>query len=199
MSEEAKVEVTQYPDSTFKLPTPFVNLANSSAYPAWTPVDTQKQTSQVFKFTFYTTVGAYTWLYLWKRTTFKLGLPLTVVGFATTATAAKGIVTNLREKNDAWNTFWAVGAGNLAVLTAGFKSLPAKHKALTGVAGAAVAAFLEQAIYAQSPSSAGRDFKFVEANTDQELEKQQFWDVWRRRPLSQTVEELGVGRGIFKP
>jgi hypothetical protein len=193
------VEVTTYPDSTNKWPTPFVNLANASAYPAFKPVDTKKQTSQIFKFSFYTTVGAYAWLYLWKRTTFKLGLPMTVVGFATVATGAKGIVTNLREKNDGWNTFWAVGAGNLAVLTAGFKNMPLKHKALTGLGGAAVAAFLDHAIWAQSASSAGRDYKFVEANGDEVLEKQQFWDVWKRRPLSQTVESLGVGRGIFKP
>ncbi|CUM67990.1 uncharacterized protein PRCAT00005704001 [Priceomyces carsonii] len=199
MAEEASEQSKQYPDSRFKWPTPFVNFANASAYPPWKPVDTKKETTQVFKFTFYSTVGAYAWLALWKRTTFKLGLPLTVVGFTTIATATKGVVTNIREKNDAWNTFWAVGTGNLACLTVGFRSMPARHKVLTGISGAIVTALLDHAYWAQSPSFGGRDTKHVKANTDQELEKQQFWDVWRRRPLSQTVEELGAGRGIFKP
>lgn len=197
MSEEA--QPVTYPDSTNKWPTPFVNMANASAYPPFSPVDTKGETAKVFKFGFYTTIGAYTWLYLWKRTTFKLAMPLTVVGFATTATAAKGAITNLREKNDGWNTFFAVGAGNLAVLTAGFKSMPAKHKFLTGIGGAAAAALIDHALWAQSPSSAGQDTTYALANTDKEFNKQQFWDVWKRRPLTQTVEELGVGRGIFKP
>lgn len=192
-------EVTSYPDSTNKFPTPFVNLTNASAYPKFSPIDTKKKTTQVFQVGFFTTIGAYAWLYLWKRTTFKLSLPLTVVGFATIATGTKGIVTNLRETNDGWNTFIAVGTGNLAVLTAGFKSMPAKHKILTGLGGASAAALLDQTLWAQSASSAGKDFRFEAANTDKDLEKQQFWDVWRRRPLSQTVESLGVGRGIFKP
>lgn len=191
--------VRTFPDSTFKLPTPFVNLTNASAYPKWEPVDTKKETSQIFRLTFYTTVGAYAWLYLWKRTTFKIGLPLTVVGFATVATATKGMVTNLREKNDAWNTFIAVGTGNLACLTAGFKTMPLKHKVLTGISGAAITAFLDHCSWSQSPTFGGRDTKHVMANTEEVLPKQQFWDVWRRRPLSQTVEELGEGRGIFKP
>lgn len=187
-----------YPDSTFKFPNPLVNFSNSSAYPKWEPIDTRKQTTQVFRFSFYTTVGAYAWLYLWKRTTFKMGLPLAVSGFATVATATKGIVTNLREKNDAWNTFWAVGAGNLACLSIGFKNMPAKHKVLSGIAGAFITAALDQASWAQSPSSVSRDAKYVEANTGESLPKQGFWDVWKRRPLSQTVESLGEGRGIFK-
>lgn len=186
-----------FPDATHKWPTPFVNFANASAYPKWSPVDTKKETTRVFKLGFYTTVGAYTWLYLFKRTSFKVGLPFTVVGFATVATAAKGIVTNLREKNDGWNTFWAVGAGNLAVLSVAFKSMPLKHKIMTGVSGAAVAAVLDHFSWAQSASYAGKDAKHAAGN--EKLENtQQFWDVWRRRPLSQTVEALGEGRGIFK-
>ncbi|ODV77399.1 uncharacterized protein CANTADRAFT_308000 [Suhomyces tanzawaensis NRRL Y-17324] len=197
--QDSQVEVKTYPDSTNKWPTPFVNLANASAYPSWTPIDTKKETTQIFKFGFYTTVGAYAWLYLWKRTTFKLGLPLTAVGFATIATATKGIVTNLREKNDGWNTFIAVGTGNLACLTVGFKNMPVKHKVLTGIAGATVTALVDHALWAQSPSSAGRNARYAEGNTEEVLDKQQFWDVWKRRPLSQTVESLGAGRGIFKP
>lgn len=198
MSEPGTEVQRDIPDSTFKWPKPFGNLTGSSAYPPWKPVDTMKETGQVFRFSFYTTVGAYAWLYLWKRTTFKIGLPMTVVAFATVATGTKGMITNLREKNDGWNTFWAVGMGNLACLTAGFKSMPLKHKFLTGISGAALAAFLDHVSWSQSPSFAGRDTKHAMANTGEELQKQQFWDVWRRRPLSQTVEELGSGRGIFK-
>mmetsp|Transcript_748 Transcript_748/g.727 ORF Transcript_748/g.727 Transcript_748/m.727 type:complete len:200 (-) Transcript_748:814-1413(-) len=198
MSEQGDTEQRIVPDSKFKWPRPFGNMTNASAYPPWKPVDTKKETSQVFRFTFYTTVGAYAWLYLWKRTTFKIGLPMTVVTFATVATASKGMITNLREKNDGWNTFWGIGLGNLVCLTAGFKNMPLKHKVLTGVSGAAIAALLDHWSWAQSASFAGRDTKHVMANTDEELPKQQFWDVWRRRPLSQTVEEMGAGRGIFK-
>ncbi|KAK6457837.1 uncharacterized protein RJT20DRAFT_125698 [Scheffersomyces xylosifermentans] len=198
MSEQEQTAPPAYPDSRNHFPTPFVNLANASAYPPWKPIDTKKETAQIFKFGFYTTVGAYAWLYLWKRTTFKVELPLTVVGFATVATATKGAITNLRQKNDGWNTFWAVGAGNLAALTVGFKSMPPKHKVLTGIAGASITALVDHAYWAQSPSSAGQDVRFEAANTDKDLEKQQFWDVWKRRPLSQTVEGLGAGRGIFK-
>lgn len=187
-----------YPDSTFKFPNPLVNFSNASAYPKWEPVDTRKETMQVFRFSFYTTVGAYAWLYFWKRTTFKLGLPLAVSGFATVATATKGIVTNLREKNDAWNTFWAVGAGNVACLTLGFRNMPAKHKIMAGVAGSFITAALDHASWAQSTSTVSKDAKYAEANTGDKLPDQQFWDVWRRRPLSQTVETLGEGRGVFK-
>ncbi|KAK6202640.1 uncharacterized protein RJT21DRAFT_20940 [Scheffersomyces amazonensis] len=201
MSEPIEATTTEvvYPDSTFKFPNPLANFTNASAYPPWKPVDTKKQTLQVFKFGFYTTVGAYAWLYLWKRTTFKIELPLAAVGFFTVATGTKGIITNLREKNDGWNTFWAVGAGNLACLTVGFRSMPPKHKVLTGIFGASVTALLDHAYWAQSTSSAGQNVKYLPANTDDEVDKQQFWDVWKRRPLSQTVESLGAGRGIFKP
>ncbi|CCE78550.1 Piso0_001176 [Millerozyma farinosa CBS 7064] len=199
MAEAVTEETRTYPDSTFKFPRAFGNLSNASAYPPWKPVDTLGETSRVFRFSFYTTVGAYAWLYFWKRTTFKLGLPLTVVGFATVTTATKGILTNLREKNDGWNMFWAVGMGNLAALTAGFKNMPVKHKVLTGISGAALTAFVDHWYWAQSTSYAGKDTRHKYANVDEDLPKQQFWDVWRRRPLSQTVEEMGAGRGIFKP
>lgn len=198
MSEE-NTQVQTLPDSTFKLPRPFGNVFNASAYPKWEPVDTVGETSKVFKFSFYTTVGAYAWLYFWKRTTFKVELPLTVIGFATVATATKGAITNLREKNDGWNMFWAVATGNLAVLTTGFKSMPPKHKVLTGIAGASITGLVSQWSWAQSVNSPGHDVKHYLANQEGEAPKQQFWDVMRRRPISQTVEELGVGRGIFKP
>lgn len=189
---------TSYPSSLFKGPK-LGNLTNSDAYPAWKPVDTRTDTARLFRLTFYSTVGAYAWLYFWKRTTFKLEIPMAAVGFVTVATATKGTVTNLREKNDAWNTFWGVGAGNLAVLSVGMKQMPVKHKVLTGFGGAIVTAVIDHCFWAQSPSYAGKDAKYMGANTDQEVPKQQFWDIWKRRPLSQTVQELGEGRGIFKP
>lgn len=188
-----------FPDSTNKWPTTFSNLLSSQAYPKWEPIDTAKQTKQVFKFGFYTTAGAYAWLYLWKRTTFKLELPMVVTGFATVAVAGRGIAANLRETNDGWNTFWGVLAGNAAVLTAGFRSMPLKQKLMTGISGACLTALAEQIMWAQSTSSAAQNTRFAAANTDEELPKQEFWDVWKRRPLSQTVDALGVGRGIFKP
>lgn len=191
--------VAALPDSTFKWPRPFGNLSNASAYPPFEPVDTRKRTLQVFRFSFYTTAGAYAWLYVWKRTTFKLALPATVIAFATVATGTKAMITNLREKNDGWNTLWGVAAGNLTVLTVGFKSMPVKHKAMTGVAGAVAAAFADHFRWSQGISSAYTDAKYVKSNTEEELPKQQFWDVWQRRPMSQTIEELGVGRGVLKP
>lgn len=198
MSEGANEAAKTFNDSTFKWPRPFGNVTGASAYPPWTPVDTKKRTAQVFRVSFYTTLGAYTWLYIWKRTAFKLGLPLAAIGFATTATAAKGMITNLREKNDGWNTFWGVATGNLVVLTAGFRSMPVRHKIMTGLGGAALAALLDHISWSESTSYAAANVKHEMANTGKELPKQEFWDVWRRRPLSQTVEELGSGRGIFK-
>lgn len=193
-----EIQPKTYPSSANKWPTPFVNLVNASAYPKWEPVDTKKKTLQVFRLGFYSTAGAYAWLYFWKRTTFKLGLPIAVTSFATIAVGARGMLANLREKNDGWNTLWAVGAGNLALLTVGFKLMPLKHKFMSGIGGAVITALCEQMVWAQSPSSAGQDVRFAAANTGDELPEQQFWDVWKRRPLSQTVEALGAGRGILK-
>lgn len=185
------------PDSTDKFPR-LAGFFSSEHYPKYTPVDVKKQTTEILKFGGYTTALAYGWLYLFKRTTFKLGLPIAAVTFGATATATKGMLTNLREKNDAWNTFWGVLVGNTVVLTAGFKLMPVRNKVLTGLAGAAVTAMLDNFFHAESTSLAGQDTHYVPANSDEKLGKQQFWDVWQRRPLSQTVEELGVGRGIGK-
>lgn len=185
------------PDSTDKFPR-LGGFFSSEHYPQYAPVDVKTQTTQILKFGGYTTALAYGWLYLFKRTTFKLGLPLTAIAFGATATATKGMVTNLREKNDAWNTFWGVLVGNTVVLTAGFKLMPLRNKVLTGLAGAGITAVLDNFFHAELVSLAGQDAKFVAANGDEKLAKQQFWDVWQRRPLLQTVEELGVGRGIGK-
>lgn len=200
MSESpAEQQTARIPDATHKWPTPFKNLFSSANYPPFTPIDTKKETTQVFRFGFYTTLGAYSWLYLWKRTTFKLNIPLSALGFVTTAIATKGVITNLREKNDYWNTFFSVGLGNLVVLTAGFKNLPLRHKFISGISGAAVVALIDATLHAQGQSFAGAHTRYEKANTDNDLPKQQFWDVWQRRPLSQTVELVGAGRGIFEP
>lgn len=183
------------PSASNKWPTPFVNLANASAYPPWTPVNTRERTAKVFRTCFYTTVGAYAWIYILKRATFKVGLPLTVIGFATVATGAKGMICNLRQKNDGWNTFGAVLLGNIAVLATGFRKTPLKHKVMTGLSGAAAAAFVEHFIWSQSTSFAGSGVRFS-ASGDPD-KKQSFWDVYQRRPLLETVEYLGVGRGVI--
>lgn len=192
-------EIVSYPDATFKLPTPFVNLGNSSAYPKWTPINTKEQTSKVFRFTFYSTVGAYAWLTIWKRTAFLLKMPLSAVAFLTTAVGVRSGLANLREKNDPWNVFWASVAGSTALATTSYRTLPVATRAWATFLSASVIALFEGTWYAQSASSAGQDLKNVLAGSETALEKQQFWDVWKRRPLSQTVEELGVGRGILKP
>ena len=196
MAEET---LASLPDATNKWPTPFVNFSNASAYPKWHPVDTQKKSLQVLRLGIYTTLGAYAWVYIWERATFKLGLPLTFTAFATVAVGTKGMVTNLREKNDGWNTLWAVAAANFAVLSLGFKNMPVKHKVLSGISGALLAAGIDHLWWVQSASFVGRDVKYINANTAQPVEnKEKFWDVWKRRPMSQTVEMLGVGRGIYK-
>lgn len=196
MAEEARASL---PNATNKWPNPFVNFSNASAYPKWEPVDTPKRTLQVLRLGAYTTFGAYAWLYIWRRATFKLSLPLTFTAFATVAVAAKGMITNLREKNDGWNTFWAVGAANMTVLSTGFKQMPAKHKVLSGFSGALLAAGISHFWWAQSTSFVGRDVKYMTANSDEPIEnKQEFWDVMKRRPMSQTIDILGAGRGVFK-
>lgn len=194
MAEEQRV----FPDARNKWPNPFGNVFNAAAYPKWEPIDTKKKTMQVFRLGFYTTVGSYAWLYIFKRTTFKIGLPMAVTAFATVAVGTRSALANLREKHDGWNTFWAVAAGNLVILTAGFKKIPLKHKFMTGVGGACASALFQLAIWAQSTSSAGQDVRFAAANTEEPVPEQQFWDVLKRRPLSQTREILGDGRGVMK-
>ena len=48
MSEQSDAEQRIVPDSRFKWPRPFGNLTSASAYPPWKPVDTKKETSQIF-------------------------------------------------------------------------------------------------------------------------------------------------------
>lgn len=192
-------EVFPLPDSSFKSPSPLANFSKGIGYPAWSPIDTQKEVGQILRFGLYSTVGAYAWLYFWKRTTFKLQIPLSVVAFFGVARGVQDSVANIRETNDCWNTFWGLTAANAVVLSAGFKNLPAKHKVITATLGTAVATILDRAYWAQSTTSPRLDAKYELANENEKLPKQQFWDVWQRRPITQTVEELGVGRGIFKP
>ncbi|EMG46680.1 hypothetical protein SBY92_005424 [Candida maltosa Xu316] len=200
MPEQVEVaEVTPLPTAAFKYPNPLANFSQGLGYPAWTPIDTKKEVGQLFRFGFYTTVGAYGWLYFFKRSTFKLGLPISALAFVTIAKGVQDSVANIRETNDCWNIFWGLSAANTVVLSAGFKSMPIKHKLITGILGTSVATILDRAYWAQSTSSPRLDAKYELANMNKDLPKQQFWDVWERKPISQTVEELGVGRGIFKP
>lgn len=126
-------------------------------------------------------------------------MPLSAVAFVTTAVGVRSGLANIRERNDPWNIFWGSVAGSTALATTSYRSLPVSTRAWATFLSASVLAIGEGTWYAQSASSAGQDVKQVLADSESALEKQQFWDVWRRRPLSQTVEELGVGRGIFKP
>ena len=200
MSDKVEVaEVAPLPDASYKYPNPLANFTKGLGYPEWQPIDTKKEVGQIYRFGFYSTVGAYAWLYFWKRTTFKLELPLSVIGFFSIAKGVQDSIANIREINDCWNTFWGLTAANTVVLSAGFRSMPPKHKIITGALGTSIATILDRAYWAQSTSSPRLDAKYELANTNENLPKQQFWDVWQRRPITQTVEELGVGRGIFKP
>ncbi|KAI3403848.1 hypothetical protein KGF56_003278 [Candida oxycetoniae] len=200
MSEKAdSVGAVTFPDASNKYPNPLGNFSKGLGYPEWHPIDTRKQVSQLFRFGFYTTIGSYGFLYLWKRTTFKLEIPLSAVAFFTIAKGMQSSLANLREKNDCWNTFWGLATANTIVLTAAFKSMPPKHKILTGVFGTSLATIFDRAYWAQSTSNPSYNAKYESAQVDKDLPKQSFWDIWQRRPLTDTVQELGVGRGIFKP
>lgn len=200
MSEQVEVaEVVPLPDARNKYPNPLANFSKGLGYPEWHPIDTRKEVGQLFKFGFYSTVGSYAFLYIWKRTTFKLEIPISAITFLTVAKGVQSSVANLREKNDCWNTFWGLTAANTVVLSAAFRSMPAKHKVITGALGTSLATIVDRAYWAQSTSSPTTDAKYELANENKDLPQQGFWDIWQRRPITQTVEELGVGRGIFKP
>ena len=107
MSDKVEVaEVAPLPDASYKYPNPLANFTKGLGYPEWQPIDTKKEVGQIFRFGFYSTVGAYAWLYFWKRTTFKLELPLSVIGFFSIAKGVQDSIANIREINDCWNTFW---------------------------------------------------------------------------------------------
>ncbi|CAK9438596.1 uncharacterized protein LODBEIA_P28200 [Lodderomyces beijingensis] len=200
MSERVEVaEAVPLPEAANKYPNPLANFSRGIGYPEWHPIDTRKQVSQLFKFGFYTTVGSYAFLYLWKRATFKIEIPASAVAFFCIAKGVQSSLANLREKNDCWDTFWGLAAANTIVLSAGFRSMPAKSKVITGVLGTSLATVIDRAYWAQSTSSPAKDVKYELGQINKDLPKQSFWDVWSRRPITQTVEELGVGRGIFKP
>ncbi|CAI5758817.1 unnamed protein product [Candida verbasci] len=196
MSTE-QVEIS-LPNSVDKYPNPLANFTKGIGYPKWEPIDTKKQVSQILRFGFYTTVGSYAWIYLWKRSTFKIGVPIAAVSFFAIAKGLQSSLANLREKNDSWNVFWALGAANTIVLTAGFKNLPPKHKLLSGIFGTCLVTLIDRAWWASATSSISKNANYELGQINKELPKQGFWDVWSRRPITQTVEELGIGRGIVK-
>ncbi|WLF77854.1 hypothetical protein PVL30_001576 [Lodderomyces elongisporus] len=193
------VEVAPLPEAANKYPNPLGNFSRGLGYPDWHPIDTRKEVTQIFRFGFYSTVGAYAFLYIWKRATFKIEIPLSAVAFFTIAKGVQSSVANLREKNDCWDTFWGLTAANTIVLTTAFRSMPPKHKILTAAFGTSLGTIADRAYWAQSTSSAKANAKYELDQTDKDLPKQEFWDIWQRRPITQTVQDLGVGRGIFKP
>jgi hypothetical protein len=110
--------------------------------------------------------------------------------------------TNLRQKDDAINHFYA---GNLTGAIVG-SALTKKLVPTVGIAlGLGISGFLVHwcggltGAYGDSAGKArgfGLDNNFTPKKSDV-IEKQEFWEVARRRPLSQTLEKLG--EGAFKP
>ncbi|KAF5095141.1 hypothetical protein DV451_004788 [Geotrichum candidum] len=119
----------------------------------------------------------------------KLGAHLFVFTAAGSAfTFGQSVSANLREKNDAWNTFIG-GAAAGAIIGATYKTLP-KIIGFATLVGSAVG------IYEFSGGLAGfgREKALSVTGELTELEdgqKQGFFDVVSRRPLSQTLDELG--------
>lgn len=108
-------------------------------------------------------------------------------------------LANLRKENDSWNEFFA---GSVA---GAFTAAPTGQlvKVVGTSLGTAVlvggvfwcGSFLgntESSSFAQRGEGLENGFEIKK-----DLEKQGFWDVSRRRPLSQTLEQLGDG--VFKP
>ncbi|KAG7662083.1 uncharacterized protein J8A68_004345 [[Candida] subhashii] len=197
MSEKV-LDISTLPKSVDRYPNPLANLTRGVGYPAWTPIDTKGETWRIFRFGFMTTATTYALAYFWRRVAFSLQQPAILVSMFTIVKGVRSSLANIREKNDIWNTFWAFGAANTAVMTVGFKNIPVKHRIMSAVGFTCLTSVIEATWYAQSTSSIGKNFTFKVANAEGD-EKQEFWDVWMRRPLSATIEDLGVGRGILKP
>lgn len=114
---------------------------------------------------------------------------------------ASSMLSNLREKKDTLNEFYA---GAIAGAIAGSPTKSLVKASGWSFAGGVVAALVywSGSIVGQAATSshayrgvgAQNNFKPKDSHYS---ERQGFWDVLRRRPLSQTLEELG--EGAFKP
>ncbi|KAI5960299.1 uncharacterized protein KGF55_004591 [Candida pseudojiufengensis] len=187
MSEQGIIEVPH-----LKYPNPLANFSRGIGYPQWKPIDTKKQVFELFKFGFYSTVGSYAFLYMWKRTTFKLTIPISAITFITVAKGIQSSLANLREKNDCWNIFWGLIGSNTLILSLGFKNMPPRTKIITGFLGTTAATIIDRAYWAQSASSPVKNAKYDLNQSNEKLTKQQFWDVWNRRPATETFQDLNV-------
>lgn len=106
----------------------------------------------------------------------------------TAYTFGESITANLRGKESAWNTF-AGGALAGGIMGSTFRSLP---KVFGG--GIAVGTALGLAHFTGGFNSYGEQAQENSRGEPVEIEKGQkqgFWEVVHRRPLSQTLEELG--------
>ena len=114
---------------------------------------------------------------------------------------ASSVLSNLREKKDTLNEFYA---GLVAGAVAGLPTKSLVKAAGWSFAGGVITGLVywSGSIVGQLGSSSyayrgvGVENNFKPKPVD-EAQRQGFWDVLRRRPLSQTLEQLG--EGAFKP
>ncbi|CDR46584.1 CYFA0S24e00518g1_1 [Cyberlindnera fabianii] len=124
----------------------------------------------------------------------------TIVLTATGYKFASCSLANLREKKDTLNEFYSGAiAGGLASI---FYKNMIKSVGFSFVGGCiAATVFWSGTMVGNAQKSShtlrgkGPDNHF-KARASSDVERQGFWDVARRRPLSQTLEELG--EGVFK-
>ncbi|RLV92109.1 hypothetical protein JA1_003433 [Spathaspora sp. JA1] len=190
------------PNATFKLKAPLANFSSGIGYAPYKPFDTKEDTKKVFRFSFYTVTGSYVLLYMWRRVKFNLRLPLAAVGFSTLFTGFHHALGNIREKNDSWNSFWGGFVGAATSFQIFYRHVPVNRQVMSTLAIAGLISVFDRAKQAQSTSTVAKEFSYrtkLESEAEPEKDTGGFWEVKQRRPLSETVERLGVGRGIFRP
>jgi hypothetical protein len=127
------------------------------------------------------------------------GLWSMIVLVSGTYKLSSSVLSNLREKKDTLNEFYA---GAIAGAVAGLPTKSLVKASGWSFAGGIITALVywsgsivgqaKTSSYAHRGVGAENNFK-----PKSDVQKQEFWDVLRRRPLSQTLEELG--EGAFKP
>ncbi|CAK4034924.1 probable NADH-ubiquinone oxidoreductase 213 kDa subunit [Lecanosticta acicola] len=95
---------------------------------------------------------------------------------------------NLREKDDTWNATWG-GLASGAMLGLRFRSAPA----VFGY-GSALAVVISAFTY-----TGGRLQGYHRDPDVDEVSRKEYLRKNRRRPIEQTINELGEGRGIYAP